>query len=193
MRVELLCGFAALTATAPVLASSGEGSPNPFAGDVGAAIWTLLTFGLVLIVLGKFAWGPILSALQGREEFIRNSLEEAKKDREDAQTSLAEYKKQMADARAEAKAIVDEGRRDGEVVQGKIEEDAKSEAEKMLERAKREIGIATDTAVQELYALSGSLATQIAARIIDKELNPAEHERLIAESITELSKVNGKS
>ncbi len=170
------------------LAAGGEGSPNPFSGDVGNAIWTLVIFGFVLIVLGKFAWGPILGALQKREDFIRDSLEKAKNDREEAEARLKEYSDKIETARSEATAIVEEGRRDVEVVKRQIEEDAKKEADAIIDRAKREVGLATDTAVKELYDLSARIATEVASRIIRKELSPKEHERLISESIEELAK-----
>ncbi len=132
----------------------GGGENNLFAGDVGNAIWTLVIFGLVVFVLGKFAWGPILNTLQARESFIHEALEKAKRDRDEAEARLREYEERLAAARAEATAIVDEGRRDAEVVKRRIEEDAKAEADKMIERAKREIQIATETATKELYRRS---------------------------------------
>jgi len=179
---------ASLVMSSFAMASGGEGgSANPFAGDVGNAIWTLVIFVLVLVVLGKFAWGPILSALQQREDFITDSLASAKKDRSDAEARLAEYTSKLEEARAEATQMVDEGRRDAEVLKKKIEDDAKTEADKMLDRAKREIGLATDTAVKELYDLSGKLAVGIESKIIRKELDEQQHSRLIAESIEELS------
>ncbi len=149
----------------------------------------MLIFVIVLVVLGKFAWGPILSALQKREDFIRESLEKAKHDRDEAQRVLKEYSERINSARAEASAIVEEGRRDADVLRRKIEETAKSEAQNMVERAKREIGIASDTAVKELYSLSAKLATQMASKIIRKELNAQEHERLVSEAIDDLEKV----
>jgi F-type H+-transporting ATPase subunit b len=158
---------------------------SPFAGDVGNAIWTLVIFVLVVVVLGKFAWGPILKALQRREDFIRDSLEQAKKDREDAEARLKEYVKKLEDARAEATAIVQEARRDAEVLKRKLETDAKTEASATLDRARREIDLATETAVKQLYTLSAKLATDVAARIIRKELNAKDHERLIQESVAE--------
>jgi len=167
----------------------GEG-PNLFTGDLGNILWSLLTFVAVLVVLGKFAWRPILTALQKREDFIRDSLERAKKDREDAEKRLAEYTQRLTTARTEATAIVEEGRRDADVVRRKIEEQAKAEAQASLDRAKREIGIATETAVKELYTLSAKLATDLASRVIRKELNLQEHERLIAESIDEMQKLS---
>ena len=181
----------ALGAAAQAAAESGEGKGNPFAGDIGNALWTLVVFVLVVVVLGKFAWKPILGALQKREDFIRDSLAQAKQDREDAERRLKEYSDKIVAVRSEAMAIVDKGRRDAEVVKHRIEEESKAEAKAILQRAKREIAIATDTAVKELYTLSGKLATELAGRILRKELNPHEHERLIAESINELQEVAG--
>ena len=179
-------------AAAPVWASEGDAAPPTlFTGDLGNVFWSLVTFLAVLVVLGKFAWRPILSALQKREDFIRDSLAHAKRDRDEAEQRLKEYSDKIVAARAEATALVEEGRRDAEVVKRRIEEESKAEAKAILERAKREITIATDTAVKELYTLSGKLATELAGRILRKELNPREHERLISESIDELQEVAG--
>ncbi len=176
-----------LVLAAPALAAEAEhgggSASNPFAGDLGNAIWTLIIFVIVLIVLGKFAWGPILNTLQARETFIRESLETAKRDRDEAEARLREYEERLAQARAEATAIVEEGRRDAVVVKQRIEEDAQLEADKRLERAKREIQIATETATKELYLLSARLATDMAGKMIGRELTPQDHERLIAESL----------
>lgn len=175
---------------APMLASEGGEQPNLFTGDLGNVFWSLATFLVVLGVLGKFAWKPILGALQKREDFIRDSLAHAKRDREESERKLKEYTDKIVTARSEATAIVEEGRRDAEALKRKLEEDAKAEAKAILERSRREIQIATDTAVKELYSLSAKLATDVAGKIIRKELNAKEHERLIAESIEELAKRN---
>jgi F-type H+-transporting ATPase subunit b len=182
-----------LLSAAPALAAeaghgeAGANANNPFAGDIGNALWTVVIFVLVLVVLGKYAWGPILSNLQARETFIVDSLEKAKKDRDAAEARLREYEERLATARAEASAIVDEGRRDADVVKRRIEEDAHKEADRMIERARREIQIATDTATKELYTLSARLATEMASRIVRKELTAQDQERLIAESIDALN------
>jgi F-type H+-transporting ATPase subunit b len=178
--------------TVPIFASEGGDQPTLFTGDLGNILWSLLTFFAVLVVLGKFAWRPILSALQKREDFIRDSLAHAKRDRDEAERRLKEYSDKIVAARSEATAIVDEGRRDGDVIRQKLEEDGKVEAKAILERARREIQIATDSAVKELYSLSAKLATDVAAKIIRKELNPREHERLIEESISELEAAAAK-
>jgi len=175
-----------------VAAEHGEeqGSPSLFSGDLGNAFWTLLTFLLVVFVLGKYAWKPILGALQKREEFIHRSLAEAKRDRQEAEVRLREYSEQLHRARDEATAIVEEGRRDAEIVRRQIHEEARTEADAMIARARREIGLARDTAVKELYDRVADMATEVAGRIIRKQLSPAEHRRLAEESIEELSRVS---
>jgi len=187
MIKRALVALALLALAVPALAAAAEGSPEPspslFAGDLGNAAWTLLIFVLVLAVLGKFAWGPILSTLQSRENFIRQALESAKHDSDAAAAKLKEYQQKLAASRAEATAIVEEGRRDAEVVKRRIEAAAKEEADKTIERAKREIQIATDTATKELYTLSAKLATQLAAQVIGRELSPQDHQRLISQAI----------
>lgn len=172
-------------------AEEGAEAPSLFAGDLGNSAWTLVIFVIVLIVLGKFAWGPILNNLQGRESFIREALESAKRDREAAEARLKEYEQKLAASRAEATAIVEEGRRDAEVVKRRIEAAAKEEADKMIERAKREIHIATDTATKELYTLSAKLATQLAVQVIGRELSPQDHQRLISQAIDGINGASG--
>ena len=187
MMKRALFAVAAMMMALPALAQEAEHgaeAPSLFAGDLGNSVWTLLIFVVVLVVLGKFAWGPILNTLQTRESFIREALEKAKHDRESAEARLKEYEQKLAAARGEASAIVDEGRRDADVVKRRIEAAAKEEADKMIERAKREIQIATDTATKELYTLSAKLATQLAAQVIGRELTPQDHERLISEAIS---------
>jgi len=178
----------ALALAAPAVAQEHEAAANnPFAGDFGNALWTVVIFVLVLVVLGKFAWGPILKGLQARESYILESLEKAKKERDEADARMKLYEDKLAQARTEVTAMVEEGRRDAEVVKRKILEEARQEAEKERERTKREIQLATDTATKQLYALSAKMATDLAGIIIRKELTPQDHERLIAESIQELS------
>lgn len=150
------------------------------------AVWTIIVFVIVLIALRAAAWKPIQKVLADREKYISDSLEQAKHERQEAQALLDKYTEQIHAAREEASAIVKEGRRDAEEVKRKIEEDARVEGAAMIERARREIGLATDTAIKELYSVTARLSTDVAARIIRKELDPKEHQRLIAESIEEL-------
>jgi len=166
------------------------GESNLFAGDIGNAVWTLVIFLLVIFVLGKFAWGPLLGGLQQREEFIRRSLQEAKADREAADARLQEYEEKLSSAGAEASEIIEQGKSEGKKLQAGIEEKARDEADKMVQRARREIELAKQTAIKDLYATSSELATEIASRIVRRELNPQDHEKLISDSIKELGNLD---
>lgn len=183
LALLLVPAFAAVAAPA---AGGEAGGVNPFAGDVGNAIWTLLIFVLLLVVLGKFAWTPILDGLQGREAFIRESLEEAKRNRDESEARLQEYETKIAGARQEVDEMIAEAKRDAVALRQREEAAAKEEATMMLERAKREIQIAKDTAVRDLYDRAAGLSVAAASRILDREITPADHERLIAESIASL-------
>jgi F-type H+-transporting ATPase subunit b len=191
-----LFALALMAAAVPAMAAEAaeahsEGPPNLFSGDGGDIFWTLLIFAVVLVVLGKFAWGPILGNLQARESFIHDALATAKRDRDQAEARLREYEERLASARAEATAIVDEGRRDAEVVKRRIEEAAKVEADKMIDRARREVHLATVTATRELYDLSAKLATDLAARVLGREITAKDHERLISEAIDGIESGSG--
>ncbi|HVT60143.1 MAG TPA: F0F1 ATP synthase subunit B [Thermoanaerobaculia bacterium] len=181
--VALLSSLAFAFSVTPALAAEGGETNNVFAGDIGNALWTLIIFVIVLLVLGKYAWGPLLKSVQARESYIRESLEHARRDRDSAEARLRDYEEKLAAARAEATAIIEEGRRDAEVVRRRIEEHAKQESARMIERARRDIELATESAKRELYHLSARLAIDIAARVVGRELTPQDHERLIAESI----------
>jgi F-type H+-transporting ATPase subunit b len=170
------------------LASEGGGG-NPFAGDIGNALWTLVIFAGVLWVLGKFAWGPLLKGLQSREEYIREALEQARRQRDESEARLKEYERLIAGARNEATEIVEEGKRDAEVVKQRIQDDARKEADQIIERARREISIASETAIKDIYARAAALSTEAASRIIRKELKAEDQERLIAEAIESLDRL----
>lgn len=180
---------------APALAwgaeEHAEASPSIFTGNLGNAFWTLLIFAAVIFVLGRFAWKPILNGLQKREDFIRDSLEQARKDREESERALKEHTAKLHQARGEASAIVEEGRRDAEVLKHSIQEEARKESDAMIARARKEIGLARDTAISELYTMTVDLAADAAGRIIRRQLSPADHAELVRESIDEMRLVRG--
>jgi len=190
-------GFAAaaLMAFLPLQAAGASeqaGGNNIFNADIGNLIFTLIVFGLVVLLLGKFAWKPLLTVLNEREKTIRDSLEAARQQREQAEQLMAEHRRQLDQARQEASEIVAEGRRDAEVVRQKIQEQARREGAEIIARARREIKLATETAIKELYDQTAELSVRIAASIIRKQLTPEDHRQLIAESLQEM-KSSGKA
>src|SRR5881227_3050771 len=114
----------AMLALAAIPIHAAEEAPlSPFAGNVGNAVWTLAIFLIVVVVLGKFAWGPVLSLLQERERFIHKSLSDAK----------------LQSAQAEAVAIIEEARRDAEREREELRTRARTEADTMVKNAERQI------------------------------------------------------
>lgn len=159
---------------------------SPFAGNVGNAIWTLAIFLLVVIILGKFAWGPVLALLQEREKFIHKSLADAKRDREEAEARLREYAAKIQTARAEAGAIVEEARRDAERLREDLKQRARTEADTMVQNAERQISLQTQRAIQEIRREAVDLSVAIASKIIQRNLTKEDNQRLIDEAIRQV-------
>ena len=151
-----------------------------------------MIFLTVVLLLGKFAWKPLLGALKAREDFIRESLESAKKEREESAALLKQYTDQINKAREEATAITQEGRRDAEEVRRKVTADARAEADAMIKRAKREIEIAQQDAITEIYNTLADLSTQIAERVLRREVDTDKHRDLVARALEEV-KQQGKA
>ncbi|MFC1781967.1 F0F1 ATP synthase subunit B [Planctomycetota bacterium] len=163
-----------------------EGAPDIFAGDWITVILTLAVFIVLLLVLRKWAWGPILSGLQKREEHIRQSIEEAEKARADGEKSLAEYKEKLTQAQNEAQEIIDKGRADAVNLAEEFKEKALDEAQNLRTQAQRDITSAKDQALKQIYDQSVNLAAEMAGKIISKELDATAHHDLLQESLGKL-------
>jgi F-type H+-transporting ATPase subunit b len=179
----------------PLLLSAGAGmaaeaegheSGNPVSVDLWQAGYTIVVFLVLLFILWWFAFPKILEGLKRREDFIRNSLDEAKRNREQAETCLKEYEAKLDRARAEATAIVDEAHRDAEVVRKRIEEEARASSEAMIDRARREINLARDHALESLFSQSVELAASVAAAALRRQMSPEEHQRLVQDALRDL-------
>lgn len=193
----LTIGLAAWALLAPGVALAQEHADTPplLSFDPGSAVWTIVVFIGLLIVLRVAAWKPILNGLQQREKFIHDSIADARREREEADKLLAQYQRQIDKAREDATAIVEEGKRDADVVRRRIQDEARQEADAMIARARREIDLAGKAAIKELYDKTAELAVQVAGKVIKKELSPADHRELVRESLAtmESGKVGASS
>jgi len=157
------------------------------APNIAVFIWQLILFIVFFAVLAKFVWPPILKGLKGREEKMRSDLVGAETARKDADAALAEYKAKIAEAQQAAQKVIDEARKSAEQVASKVKADAETEISKMKERAKAEIESAKDAALGEVYAQTAELSTQIASRILKREINAADQQQLVNDSLAELT------
>jgi F-type H+-transporting ATPase subunit b len=161
-------------------------SPGIFSGDLFTSLFTIALFVLILVVLGKWAWGPILSGLQKREEHIRQSIEEAENARGEADKVLQDYKDQLAKAHKESQEILAKGRVDAIQLAEQFKQQAHKEAQALRQQAHRDIQSAKETALKDIYQQSTVIATDLAGRIIEKSLSPDDHQHLLQESLNKL-------
>lgn len=157
--------------------------------DLG--IWTLVVFGLLVFVLGRFAWKPIMEGLDKREHTLVQLKADAEKARVDAEDVLAQIKKQFAEAGGKAREILDQARKDADKFREEEKARTAAEVQTERERARREIEIARDQALQEIYNQAVQLATMISSKAVRRTLTPADHSQLIAESLDELQRNMG--
>ena len=154
------------------------------------AIATFLVFLLLVAILTKFAWGPIVAGLARREETIASQMAEARQAAETARKQLAEYERKLAAATEEARAIMGQARQDAQTVKDNIVAEAQAAAQKERERAVADIASAKNDALREIAAKSVSTAVALAGNIIRREVKPEDHERLISESLQQFSNLN---
>ena len=154
--------------------------------DPGLYIWTILTFLILVTLLAKFAWRPLLDALDRRQEAIRKSLDEAKLARQEMGRLNEESARLLAAARAEADAIISRTRADATRAGEELKQKARADAENIVRHAEREIGLETSRALQKVRQEAVDLSVAIASKIIQRNLSKEDNERLIAETLREI-------
>jgi F-type H+-transporting ATPase subunit b len=160
--------------------------PPLLSPDIGTMFWTVVTFAVLLFVLAKFAWRPLLDALEKRERAIQDSLDGAATLKADAEKMLEEYRAKIDAAHGEVQGIVDEGRRRAESMRDDIVGKARSEAKEAIDRATREIEVARDDALRDIRREAVDLSVSLASKVIERTLQPADHEKFIRETMKDL-------
>lgn len=158
--------------------------------SVDLGIWTLVVFLLLLFILKRLAWKPMLEGLKKREETIRSALDEAQKAREEAEQLRARLQKEMDHAAEKVREILEEARRDAQHTSEQILAKAREEINLERERLQREVAIAKDQALQEIWNQAADLATLISAKAIRRSLSPEDHRRLMDEALADLRQVS---
>jgi len=159
--------------------------------NLGLSVWTTFVFLTLLAILWKFAWGPILSMVQEREDGIQGTLDQAASEREEAAKLLTEHRQQMADARRQSQQMIAEGKEAGERVRKDIEEKARAEGDAMIERARASIEREKEAALDELRKESVDLALAAAAKLVQTSLDEQKDRELVMGFIDELSSGDG--
>ena len=151
--------------------------------DPGLVVWTILTFLLLVFVLAKFAWEPLLKMLQDREDMVRSSLEDAEKAKSELERLNEESEAIMAKARSEAQSILADGKAAAEKVKDDIIAKSKEQANKIREDAGNQIQVEKDKAISEIKKEVVNLTLSVAEKLIQKNLSDADNKSLIEESL----------
>lgn len=150
----------------------------------------VVAFIVLFIVMAKFAFPPITKMLDERANKIRESLEKAEDTKVEAERLLEEYKVQMAEARAEAAKVIEQGRKVAESMKVEIVAKAKEEAEAEKAKALEAIKAEKNAAMAELRGEVADLSVAVAGKIIGSSLSQADHEALIDKYLAEVGSLN---
>lgn len=154
--------------------------------DPGLYIWTIATFLILLVLLAKFAWRPLLEALDRRQESIRKSLDDARQAKQELERLQAESARMLAQARTEAEAIVARTRDDANRLRDELREKAQQEAAGILRNAEKQIELETARALQQIRHEAVDLSVAIASKLLQRNVSREDNERLIEETFKQL-------
>ncbi len=158
--------------------------------NTGPIIWTIINFVLLLLLLGKLAWKPITEALVKREKTINDAIDQAEKAKSEAEALIAENRKAMASAEAEAQELLRESREYAEQVRGDAIGKAEVEASQLIDRARSEIDRSKKEALNQLRAEVATLAVNASEKILKEEIDMAKGKQLVENYLAEASNVN---
>ena len=170
----------------PLQAESGDDNGNPLLeASPGLMIWTLVIFGITLFILKRYVFGPVGQAIEKRRTDIAQSIDEAERSRDEATALLEDYRTRLAEARREADALRDQGRKEGERQGQEIVTQAHAQRERVLADAETQISAEARSAASGLRDQVATLALLAAEKVSRRSLSDDDHRRLIEEAIEE--------
>ncbi|WP_173918579.1 F0F1 ATP synthase subunit B [Halobacillus sp. Marseille-Q1614] len=152
---------------------------------IGDMFAQLFFFIILLVLLRKFAWGPLMNMMKEREDYIANEIDTAEKSREEAAIQHREAAEELKRTRQDAQNIIEDARKTAVQQERDIVESARQEAERLKESARQEIEQERDKAVQVLKDQVASMSVMIASKVIEKELSEKDQQQLIDQYINE--------
>jgi F-type H+-transporting ATPase subunit b len=154
--------------------------------DPGLFIWTIVVFLVLLALLRKFAWRPLLQALEARQQTIRQSLDDADRAKQELARLQQESAQIVREARVEAEAIVSRSRSDAERLKEEIRQKARADAESIIRTAERQIQLETQQALRQIREEAADLSVAIASKLIGRNLSKEDNQRLIEDALKQI-------
>ncbi len=158
--------------------------------SVGTLFWTGLTFVLLLFILKKMAWGPVLQMLDEREKKIQESLEKADAAQKETEAAVAKNLEIMEQAKKEAQSLLSQSKKTAEATREELTKRAEAEATKIVDKAKKDIAQEREKAVEELRNQAAELSVAIASKLIGKTLSKDDHKDIIESSLKQMVEAN---
>jgi F-type H+-transporting ATPase subunit b len=147
--------------------------------EPGLMIWTVATFLVLLFVLRKIAWKPLLEALDAREKRIDDALQKAEKAQREAEQAIAENRKRSDEAMRQAEQVIEQARQDAEQTRQKLIEEARAESQRVVDQGMRRLEAEQRAAMQEVRAVAADLAIRAAGRLIQSSLTEQQQRELV--------------
>lgn len=167
-----------------ILAASGGGNFLVKPG-IGVMIWTLITFGIAVLILSRVAYPRIAEALDKRRKAIEDSIDAADRTRAEADQLLQEYRERLREARDQADDIVTRARKAADKVQDEAKTGAKETREEMMDQTRRDIENETRRAIEQIRREVADLTVMATEKVTRKSLDQADHQRLIQDALDE--------
>jgi F-type H+-transporting ATPase subunit b len=154
--------------------------------DPGLFVWTILTFLVLVGLLAKFAWRPLLDALDRREKTIAAAVEDARKTREELERVQQEGAALLAQARRDADALVTRARADAERFGEELRAKAGADAQRVIDNAEKRIQQDTARAMQQIRRDAVELSVAIASKLLRREVSAADQDALVDETVRQI-------
>ena len=148
--------------------------------------WEVITFAILLFLLYRYVYPPIRDRIQQRQSEIEQAIDEAEKTRNEAQELLAEYRRQINEARGEGRRIVDESRKQAEAQVERAKSEAREESNRIIEQARTEIERERDSALRGVRQEVADMVMRASEQVVGRSLDRDEHERMIEEALDDL-------
>lgn len=158
--------------------------------DVKDLIFVMVNFLILVAILYKFMWGPVINMIDSRQQTIDDSLNKADAARKEAEQMSAKLAEEIADARRQAKSIIDEAQKSAETVKEDILAQARDSADSMLERAQAEIAKEKVNAILEIKGEVADMVVSVAGRLLSENMNDQQHMALVDKYIAEVAAKN---
>lgn len=158
--------------------------------DLSTSIWAVINFLVILAILYKFFYNPVMNFLDNRSEEISNNISEAERGRTEAAALLQEYQEKIAGAREEAQEIIAKATKAGEEERAAILAQTRDESAVLLERARQEIRREKDEALHDLRQEVSTLAVMAAEKILSRNIDTEDNQRIVDDFLNEVGEIH---